>query len=231
MAKRVTTRRRRKSGTNLWVIGGIVAVAVLAVALVIFNNSALGASSARISFDPPAAAPLDKCGAASCGSDNAPVTLDVFADFQCPYCLQFEPVLQQLAGPYIDTGKVKLVYHNFTIIGPESDTAAQAAMCAGDQNKFWMFANDLFKHQGTENSGVFTAANLKQLAAAAGLNTATFNSCLDSGKYKAAVAQQLADGQQKGVQATPSFFVNGQMHAGGVPYDQLTALINAALPK
>lgn len=231
MARRVSTRRRRKSNSNFWVVGGIVVIAIVAVALVIVNSNAAGAGGARISFNPPAAAALDKCGATTCGQDNAPVTIDVFADFQCPYCAQFEPVLQQLAGPYIDTGKVKLVYHNFTLIGPESDTAAQAALCAADQNKFWMFANDLFKHQGTENSGVFSGANLKGLAAAAGLNTSTFNSCLDSGKYKSTLAQSQAEGDQKGVKATPSFAVNGQMHEGGVTYDQLVALINAALPK
>jgi protein-disulfide isomerase len=223
-------KRAQRKNNSVWVIVGIAIVAVLAVGLVVFygtNNT----SSAQVSSAPVAPAPLDKCGSATCGNANAPVTLDVYADFQCPYCAQFEPELQQLAAQYIDTGKVKLVYHNFPIIGPESQTAAQAAECAGDQNQFWRFANIMFKRQGAENSGVFTADNLKRMAADAKLDTQAFNTCLDSGKYASTVSQQEAEGRQRGVQATPTFFINGQIHEGGVPYNQLVALINAALPQ
>jgi protein-disulfide isomerase len=230
MASKRGRTKRRKSTNNVIVWGGVAAVVVIAL-LIIFVNSRLNSAGAQISFEPPAPAALDKCGSATCGDANAPVTIDLYADFQCPYCAQFEPVLEQLGPSYIDTGKVKLVFHNFPFIGAESDAAAQAVMCAGDQNKFWMFANDLYKHQGAENSGVFTSSNLKKLAAAAGMDSAQFNSCLDGGKYAGAVQQQLAEGRQLQVQSTPTFFVNGQMHAGGVSYDQLAALVNAALPQ
>jgi len=219
--------KRRQNVTLLWVIGGVVAAAAIAVALVSVNASASTTAASVATPSPPA--PLDACGAATCGQANAPVTIDVYADFQCPYCAQFEPALQQLKAPYIDTGKVRLAYHSFPFIGPESETAAQAADCAADQNQFWRFAHDLFTHQGTENSGVFTAANLKIMAASLGLNTASFNSCLDSNKYAAAVESDYAQGQRLGVQSTPTFFVNGQRHEGGVPYQQLSALIDAAL--
>ena len=228
MAKR-RSRRMRSRNNNVWVIGALVVVALLVVGLIVLNGTNASDASAPAVASPPVAAALDACGSAACGDANAPVTIDVYADFQCPYCAQFDPVLQKLAPDYIDTGKVKLVYHNFPIIGPESDTAAQAAMCAGDQNHFWLFANYMFAHQGAENSGVFTSANLKSMAAAAGLDTAAFNSCLDSGKYVSAVNQQAAEGRQLGVKATPTFFVNGQIHEGGVSYDQLVAMINAAL--
>ncbi len=227
MAKKAGRVQRRRRNSNLFIWGLVAAVVVIAAVVIIVNNS--NAAGPQIAANPPAAAPLDKCGSATCGSPNAPVTIDLYADFQCPYCAQFEPVVEQLGPNYIDTGKVKVVFHNFSFIGPESDGAAQAAMCAGDQNKFWMFANDLYKHQGTENSGTFSTNNLKQLAAAAGLNTSQFNSCMDTGKYASAVQQQTSEGQQRQVQSTPTFFVNGQMHAGGVSYDQLVALVNTAL--
>jgi protein-disulfide isomerase len=230
MASKRGRPKRRKSTNNLIVWGGVAAVVVIAL-LIIFVNSRLNSAGAQISFEPPAAAALDNCGSATCGDANAPVTIDLYADFQCPYCAQFEPVLEQLGPDYIDTGKVKLVFHNFAFIGAESDAAAQAVMCAGDQNKFWMFANDLYQHQGAENSGVFTSSNLKKLAAAAGMDSAQFNSCLDGRKYAGAVQQQAAEGRQRQVQSTPTFFVNGQMHAGGVSYDQLVGLVNAALPQ
>jgi protein-disulfide isomerase len=137
-------------------------------------------------------------------------------------------VLQQIAPGYISSGKAKFVYHNYAVIGQESVWAAQAAECAGDQNKFWLYAVTLFEHQGGENTGAFTQSNLKQLAGQLGLNTTTFNSCLDSGKYQASVQQQLAQGQQRGVRATPTFFINGKMYEGVLPADQLSSLIDAA---
>ncbi len=140
-------------------------------------------------------------------------------------------MLQQLAPTYFDTGKAKLIYRNMAIIGPESEWAAQAALCAADQNKFWTYGNYLFAHQGAENSGVFSMDNLKKYAAAIGLNTSAFNTCLDSGKYVSTVKQQAAEGQQRGVTGTPTFFVNGQKQEGVIPADQLSKMIDAAQPK
>jgi protein-disulfide isomerase len=136
-------------------------------------------------------------------------------------------VLQQLAPGYIETGKAKIVYNNFPVIGPESVAAAQAAECAGDQNKFWAYSDYLFAHQGNENSGAFSTANLEAFAAQAGLDSQTFNACFDSGKYAGLVQQQFQAGQQRGVQVTPTFFINGQKYQGVLPYNQLAALIDA----
>ncbi len=229
MASKRGRSRRRRNNSNL-IIGALVVIVVAIVVLVIVNNNT-NAAGAAFSPNPPAPAPLDNCGTATCGNANAPVTVDVYADFQCPYCMQFEPVLEQLGPDYVNTGKVKIVFHNFSFIGAESDAAAQAAMCAGDQNKFWMFANDLYKHQGAENSGVFSSDNLKKLAAAARLDATKFNQCFDSGKYAGAVQQQTAEGRQKSVQSTPTFFVNGQIHEGGVSYAELVQYVNGAMPK
>jgi len=139
-------------------------------------------------------------------------------------------VLQQLAPQYIDTGKAKLVYRNMAIIGPESEVTAQAALCASDQNKFWTYANYLFTHQGAENSGAFSLGNLEKFAVQVGLDSNAFNACLDSGKYATEVKQQTAEGQQRGVQATPTFFINGQRFEGVLSYDQLVTLIEAGQP-
>jgi protein-disulfide isomerase len=229
MAGKRGRTRRRKNNSNLIIWALIGGIAVVAVLIIVINNS--NAAGAKVAANPPAAAPLDKCGTATCGDANAPVTIDVYADFQCPYCAQFDPVMEQLGPDYVDTGKVKLIFHNFAFIGQESDAAAQAAMCAGDQNKFWMFANYLYRNQGAENSGTFSSSNLKKLAVAAGLDSSRFNSCFDSGKYASAVQQQTAEGRQRQVKSTPTFFVNGQIHEGGVSYDQLVALVNAAMVK
>ena len=220
--------RRARTASRTWLLG-VIAVAVLVVVGVIVLNYSPAAPG--VSAAPPPAAPLDGCGSQTCGQPNAPVTIDIYADFQCPYCARSEPALQQLAAQYVDTGKVKLVYHNFPVIGPESFTAAQAALCAEDQNAFWKYAHDLFSHQGPENTGVFSTSYLEQLAAGIGLNTSTFNSCLESGKYAGKVTQEQAQGRQRGVQATPTFFVNGKMYEGAQTYQQFVAAINAALGK
>ena len=223
-------KRRQRRGNLALIIGGTLLV-VLVVAVIVWTSQTNASTAAVVVASPPPAALLDKCGSTTCGSATAPVTLDVYADFQCPYCKSFEPALEQLGPSYIDTGKVRLVYHNFPIIGPESTTAAQASLCAADQNRFWMFANDLFAHQGTENSGIFTPTNLQSMAVAAGLDGSTFKSCLDSQKHASEVNQSQAEGTRRGVKATPTFFINGQIHEGGVSYSQLTALIDAALAK
>jgi protein-disulfide isomerase len=136
-------------------------------------------------------------------------------------------VLQQLAPKYIETGKARIIYRNFPILGTESEWAAQAAECAADQDKFWEYANYLFTHQGAENSGTFSPDNLKRFATLLGLNTTAFNTCMDSGKYASDVNQQLAEGQQRNVQATPTFFINGERYEGVLLPDQLSGLIEA----
>ncbi len=136
--------------------------------------------------------------------------------------------MQQLAPKYIPTGKAKFVYHNYAVIGQESQWAAQAALCAADQNKFWVYGITLFDHQGGENSGALAISNLKDFAAQLGLNTTTFNACLDSGKYAAQVNQELTAGEQRGVRATPTFFINGKMYEGVLSADQMSSLIDSA---
>jgi protein-disulfide isomerase len=139
-------------------------------------------------------------------------------------------VLHQLAPKYIDTGKAKVVYRQFAQIGPESQWAAQASECAGEQNKFWAYADYLFTHQAGENQGAFSQNNLKGFAGLVGLDTNAFNTCFDSGKYTDVVTQETNEGRQRGVKATPTFFFNGQRVEGVLPVDQFAAMIDSLQP-
>ena len=224
MQKKRATAHRGNTG---WIKTVAVAAIAIAIVLVVVSLTSAAKSPATVTT----ASALSQCGGPACGQTNAPVTIDVYADFQCPFCARSDGVLQQLAPQYVDTGQVKLVYHNFPILGPESETAAQAAECAGDQNKFWSYANYLFTHQNGENRGAFSPDSLKKFAAQIGLDQSTFNMCLDSGKYAAAVKQQAAEGKQRGVKATPTFFINGQKYEGAPPYNQMAALIDTRQPK
>ncbi len=234
MAKNKPKRRiKQQKQDSRWLIYGGIAVVVLVGILVASSliSAAKPSPAAAPASSTTTASSLDQCGKPDCGQPNAPVTIDIYADFQCPYCAQADGILRQLAPQYIETGKARLVYHNMAILGPESQWAAQAAECAADQNKFWAFGDYLFTHQNGENQGAFTLDNLKKIAASLGLNTSTFNSCLDSNKYVSTVQQQTAEGQQRGVAATPTFFINGKKYEGVIPADQLSSIINAAQPQ
>jgi protein-disulfide isomerase len=124
---------------------------------------------------------------------------------------------------------VRFGYFNFVFLGDESQWAAEAAECAGDQDAFWEFHDYLFSHQNGENQGAFSKDNLKGFAADMGLDTEAFNTCLDSGKYTQRVTDQTNIGQQLGVQSTPTFAVNGQPVVGAVPYDTFKQTIDALL--
>jgi protein-disulfide isomerase len=224
MSKAISRKQRnqKKSNSSLWIIGGVAAGAVLVLALVLINLNA-----APRATTPPAQTIAGRV----LGSANAPVTIDMYSDFQCPICLRADMLIRQIAPQYIDTGKVKVVYHNFAFIGDESTWAAQAAECANDQGKFWTFASYLFDHQTGENVGAFSRDNLKRFAQELNLDTNQFNACFDSGKYAGLIGQELNEGRAVGVKATPSFLINGQFVEGLMPQSQFTAALDSFLNK
>lgn len=160
------------------------------------------------------------------GSKDAPITLVEFADFQCPFCKKFhDEALSKIKSEYIDKGIVKFYFLHFPFLGPESDAAAIAAECARQQNKFWEYHDLLYKTQGLENSGAFSDESLLELAKQAGLDIEKFNSCKADPKVAEAVKQQMEIGQQNGVEATPTVFINGAKYEGSNPFSSYQALI------
>jgi protein-disulfide isomerase len=187
----------------------------------------------------------------SMGDPNAPIKIVEFADFQCPFCERFhketEPLLRQY---YIDTGKVQYVYRsmgNFvsdniargkgTTPTTESQDAALAAYCAGDQNKFWEMHAYLFGNALGEDAGSYTDKRLAAIAEKAGLDMDQFNSCYNSGKFKDRVQQDAQDGQAAGVTGTPGFIitytVNGETKTdkidGAEPFSTFQQKLETAL--
>ncbi len=157
------------------------------------------------------------------GSVNAPVTLIEFSDFQCPYCRRVQSVLNRLMSTY--EGKLKLVYRDFPLrrIHPEAQKAAEAAQCANEQGAFWPYHDRLFTTTdlGTEH--------LKRYAVELGLDAGPFNACLDSGKYYQEVQDDMDDAIAVGVNAAPSFFVNGLLINGAVSYERFVQMVELAL--
>ena len=162
-------------------------------------------------------------GKPSLGSDNAPVTIVEFSDFQCPYCRQAQGALKQLMTAY--EGKVKLVFRDFPLrsIHPQAQKAAEAAQCAAEQQKFWPYHDKLFAASNLQMD------ELKKFAQELGLNLEQFTACLDSSKYAGGIDADMRAGQNVGVNATPTFFVNGYLLSGAASYERFKELVDAAL--
>jgi protein-disulfide isomerase len=164
------------------------------------------------------------------GSKDAKVSVVEFADFQCPFCEKwFKDVKPSILSDYVNKGLVKFTFRHYAFLGQESTWASEAAECANEQGRFWDYHDYLYNHQGQENSGAFSKANLEKFASDLGLNTQQFNSCLDSDKYAKAVSDDTTAGQNAGVTGTPSIFVNGQLIVGAQPYSAFKTVIDQAL--
>ncbi|MBI5566259.1 MAG: DsbA family protein [Chloroflexi bacterium] len=166
------------------------------------------------------------------GDPNAPITLEEYADFQCPACGSFaRGTIKQIEEKYVKNGTVKIVFRHFAFIGEESIRAAEATECANEQGKFWEMYDTLFANQGGENVGDFADAKLIGFAQGLGLDMAAFNTCFSSGKYRASVQSETANGQLRGVSSTPTSFLNDKKVVGAISMQQFETSIGPLLPK
>lgn len=158
------------------------------------------------------------------GSKDAVVTIIEFSDFECPYCRRVQPTLKRILKEY--EGQVRLVFRDFPLsFHKNAQKAAEAAQCAGDQDKFWPYHDKLFEQTA------LAPDDLRKYAGELELDMDAFNACLDEGKYAQEVVKDMQDGQAVGVNSTPSFFVNGQPLSGAVPYERFQELVEAALAR
>ena len=154
------------------------------------------------------------------GPAGAVVTLVEFADFECPYCGDEEPVLARLLADY--PTQLRLVYKQFPLDFHEhAHLAAEASLAAAAQGQFWAFHDLLYAHQGA-----LARSDLDGYAAALGLDLGLFDAALDLGTYAAAVDAEESQGLAIGVNGTPTLFVNGRMGVGAFPYDSLAAVVD-----
>jgi protein-disulfide isomerase len=199
-----------------WLIG-LVAVMV-ALALIVLVGL------------PAAATERAKGTGNTLGEANAPVTLEVYADFQCPACGQFDrTTLREIEDKYVKTGKLKVVFNHYAFIGDESIRAAEASECANDQGKFWEYADTLFNNQAGENLGAFSDAKLEGFAQQLSLNMDQFKQCMAERPYLAKIQTSTSTGTQRGVNSTPTLFINGQMARGAISLARFESIAGAAL--
>ncbi len=144
------------------------------------------------------------------GSENAPITMIEFGDYQCYYCNNFfHNTESDIVKNYVDTGKVKMYFKDFTIIGQDSVTAANAAHCAQEQGKFWEYHDILYTNWSGENTGWASATNLTQFSKQLGLNQDEFNQCMSQSKYISVIRGSVSDANNLGLTGTPDFFIVG----------------------
>ena len=212
---------------------------IATIILVIVLNSKGTTAPTPATLIPPAnpvAASIPRQGALL-GSSSAPVKIDAYEDYQCPYCqiwtIQWEPHVIQ---DFVATGTVQYQFHDYAFIGNgkspnESLDAAVAAQCAGDQGKFWEYHDWLYANQNPagENKGWFTRATIDAIAGKVGLDQAVFDTCLADPAKATAVQAETTAGTALGVNSTPSIFVNGKA-ISLTTYTDLATMIRSLAP-
>ena len=163
------------------------------------------------------------------GNPNAPITIVEFSDFQCPFCRQFHPTVQQAFNEYGD--KVRWVYRHFplTQIHPNAQPAAEASECVGEQKGsegFWQFADAMFAQQERLGADFY-----REQAGQIGVNLTQFDTCVATRKYKDKVEAQMQEGMKLGVNGTPGTFVNAVPVRGALPYANFKAIIDVELAR
>jgi protein-disulfide isomerase len=170
------------------------------------------------------------------GSPNAKVTIVEFSDFQCPFCARALPTLKEIEKNYGD--KVRVVFRHFPLsFHQTARTQAMASACAHDQGKFWDYHDKLFTDQDKltaafgGNNEEALRKKLVEFAKDIEMDTAVFSKCLAENKHMDTINDDMRAAEDAGVSSTPSFFVNGQLLAGALPFPEFKKIIDPALGK
>ena len=206
-------------------VGALVAVSVAVAGLLVVLSLLGGGSGSQEKF-----AELTQDGT-SLEREGAPVTIQLYEDFQCPACGQFaREMLPDVVERHVEPGEVRLVSETLAFLGPDSVSTARAAIAAGDQDRYWQYAYLLFENQGGENTGYATDEFLRNLAEETeGLDVGEWEAAQDAGfveKEHQAVQQRA---NSDGVEATPTLVISGpggeRQLSGAVPIEDVEAAV------
>lgn len=213
---------------------GALAIGVIIVAYAVLTSPKTPApdASAGLIRPPADAVAYRHADGTAIGSKTAPVTLDVYSDYQCPACDAFvKQGLPPLVNEFVPSGALRIVDHPVDILsstpGGESTQAAVAAECANDQGKYWQYHDYLFWNQRGENQGTFSRDRLLAIATAVGLDRAAFETCIADPARASQVAQTT---MTAGISSTPTLVLNGQRVEGMQSWNDLVTRVRAAIP-
>ncbi len=213
-----------------FILIAMVLVAVLVVAIGLFATFSGGGGSddelVQALNDADANFPADMASGYSVGSEDAPLTITQYEDFQCPHCLNYTGANEPgIIDQYVKSGQVRLVFQNFPILGVESVAAGKAAECAQQQDMFWPLQNQLFLVQAKAgqdtnektNIGRFSDDALRGIAQGVGLDMEKYDSCYAADATLETVQNQAATARSFGLSGTPGFLFNGVPLSSGAP--------------
>lgn len=169
------------------------------------------------------------------GNPNAPITLVEFGDYQCHFCnVFFHNTEESILKNYVETGKVKMIFKDFTIIGPDSVNAAHGAHCANDQGLFWEYHDILYNNWKGENNGWASSDNLLRFAQEIGLDVDKWSECMVNSDHSAIILASNKDARDLDLTGTPSFYVIAPDNKvtklfGAQPYSQFENIFNSLL--
>ncbi len=214
-----TRPKRSGSGTfsRSFVFGVVVVVIALAAVLVTVAAMTGGGSNdlVRALEDGRTPADIEQSGL-KLGSDDAPIKLAMYEDFQCAFCVAFTAEDKSpLVEEYVRTGKLQMEYKFLPVLGPESTAAALASYCASEQDRFWPYHDELYiirakDSDGRNNNGRFSDRTLRDLAGDVGMDLEEYDSCIISSRALNYVQDTELEAGSLGLTGTPSFAVNGQ---------------------
>ena len=144
------------------------------------------------------------------GNANAPVTLIEFGDYQCHFCnVFFHSTEDDILKKYVETGKVKMIFKDYNIIGPDSVNASHGAHCANDQGLFWEYHDILYSNWTGENNGWASSENLGKFAQEIGLDIDVWSECMLNEIHSQTILESNEDAKSLELTGTPAFFVIG----------------------
>src|SRR2546422_131646 len=207
----------------------LVAVAALGGGVIWYGWRAKPSASGSPADAPRPVAAADGFRGFTLGSDAAPVEVTEYSDFECPFCASFAtvqmPVIRQ---QLIATGKVRWRFRDFPLAMHRwSRFAALAAHCAGEQAKFWEMHDQLFSHHDWAQTGKNPRDLFRGFAKDVGLDLDKYDACVDGQRYAGRIQASLEEGQARGVNGTPTFFVNGKRFDGRPTSDAFQTLVDS----
>ena len=213
-------------------IAFVVLVVVVGIAASTYYSTLLEMQQYRPSMSQQILDINIKNGSPILGSENAPITIIEFGDYQCEDCYHwFHNTRADIIDNYVETGKAKLVFLDLPFLGRDSITAAQATYCAEDQGEYWNYHNILYNFQEEVDNGWASKDRLAAFAFSLGMNLDEFNDCMDTAKYNKRVKANYDEAVKHGTLQTPTFFViaadgSTTKITGAQPYSAFLKVIN-----